>query len=135
MKLQRILCLLCFSLLAPGLVLAHAHLSASVPGKDAVVNEAPGVFELSFTEEVQLLKFAITGSNGKAVETEFTPSADAQQSFAVPLPMLGQDSYTVNWTILGDDGHRVEDSLSFTVDANAGAATEAVTEPHPEHSH
>lgn len=135
MKLLKSISLLGVSLFASTMVLAHAHLAASTPAQNSVVTEAPNAIELSFTEEVQLLKFAIAGSDGQAVATEFKPGVDAQKIFSVPLPMLEHDSYTVSWTILGDDGHRVEDNLSFTVDANASESAGKSVETHSEHSH
>ena len=130
MKLLRLLPLL--SVLVPGVLLAHAELKAATPGNGSIIHAAPAVLELSFTEEVQLLKLAISGINSKMIPTSFKPDPTAQTTFSVPLPAMKEDAYVVAWTILGKDGHQVEDKLTFIVDADAVESTGSTTESHSE---
>jgi methionine-rich copper-binding protein CopC len=98
---------------------AHTDLAGSTPANGAVMNHAPEKLELHFTEAVQLLKFSLTGSEAAAVATEFKAAADKLEHFEIALPALKEDSYTVSWSALGADGHLVEKTLAFTVDADA----------------
>jgi copper resistance protein C len=124
------------SVISPA-ALAHTDLASSSPIDGAVSNSAPPAIELNFNGDVQLLKLQIAGSNTGEVASAFKPSAAKQQSFVVALPALVEDTYTVNWTVLGADGHRVEKSFTFTVDAAAreqAGSTPAATS-HAEHAH
>src|SRR5688500_18236238 len=120
MKIFHLLPLLGACCFAPNLLFAHAELKQATPANGSIINEAPAELELGFTEEVQVLKLAIACIASKMVPTSFKPSATAQTTFSVPLPALEEDAYVVAFTILGKDGHQVEDKLTFIVD---GAAT------------
>jgi methionine-rich copper-binding protein CopC len=128
--------LLAISVLAPTLLFAHAKLTEARPADGAVVNASPETLTLTFSEEVQLLKVALTGNDNKELATDFAASAAKQTSFAVTLPELAQDSYTVNWTILGNDGHKVEGSYAFSVETDAAEKEgDTAEKTHTEHGH
>jgi copper resistance protein C len=128
--------LLAIGFLTPALTLAHAKLTEAKPADGALVNEAPDAIALTFNEEVQLLKVTVTGADDKEVATEFTASAAKQTGFAVALPELAKDTYTVTWTIVGDDGHKVDGSFVFSVDPDtAEKAGSTAAESHSEHGH
>jgi methionine-rich copper-binding protein CopC len=116
-------------LLASGLLRAHTHLETAVPADGAVLKAAPSAVELTFGEDVQLLKLQVTGATGAAVEMGFQASATASKTFSIPLPALAPSAYTVNWTVLGTDGHRIEGHFAFTVDP-AAAESAGATEHH-----
>lgn len=115
-------------MLSGNLLFAHADLSKSNPGDGAVANKPPQKIELAFTEDVRLLRFGIADSEGQVIATEFEPSAATSTEFAIAVPGLEQDSYIVNWAIMGADGHLVEKSFTFTVDANAQESSGSVPE-------
>ena len=128
--------LLSVSLLAPTLLFAHAKLTEASPANGAVANESPEALTLTFNEDVQLLKLTLTDTDNKTVATEFKPSSASQNSFIVALPELAKGAYTVNWTAMGDDGHKIEENYSFSIDASAPPTAGIVGEQsHTEHSH
>ena len=136
MKLLNKFFVLSISMFASSLLFAHAKLIEASPANGAVVNESPASITLSFNEDVQLLKVTLIGTDNKPVDTGFEASAASQTSFVVALPELAKDVYTVNWTIMGDDGHKVEEHYTFSVDAAAPAKTGSIGgESHAEHSH
>lgn len=110
--------LLASLMLLPLQVLAHTGLKTSSPADGATVQMAPENIELVFTADVRLIKMEIT-SNGQAVKTDFKPSATSAANFVVATPGLTDGSYTVNWAVIGADGHTVTNSFGFTVDASA----------------
>jgi methionine-rich copper-binding protein CopC len=114
---------------------AHTDLANSAPGNGAVMNDAPEEMELHFTEAVRLLKFSITGADGAQVETTFKPAADAVDHFAIPLPSLAEDSYTVHWSAMGGDDHLVEKTFTFTIDADAQETEGAAAPAASSHAH
>jgi methionine-rich copper-binding protein CopC len=134
MKFLRLLPLLGACCLTSSLLFAHAELKQANPANGSIVNEAPAELELVFTEEVQLLKLAISGIDGKMVATSFKPTAVSRTTFSVPLPALAKDAYVVAFTIIGKDGHQVENKLRFIVDAVAAESAGSPVTSHSEHS-
>ena len=51
--------------------------------------------------------------------TSFEASAEAMASFRLETPGMHPGAFTVNWAVIGADGHTVTNSYSFTVDPNA----------------
>jgi len=119
-------------LLASGLLRAHTHLEAAAPADGAVLNTAPATLDLTFGEDVQLLKLTVTDAAGAPQDLDFTPAAKAAKAFSIALPALAPSAYTVNWTVLGADGHRVEGEFAFALDP---AAEESAGEHAEHHGH
>jgi methionine-rich copper-binding protein CopC len=99
---------------------AHTHMSMSSPQNDETVS-SPSVMMLTFGDAVRLVRVSVTGANGE-LDIGFTPVADAQASFHMPMPFMAAGAYVVNWTAIGADGHSASDKFGFTVDPNAPAA-------------
>lgn len=129
MKFMKLLLIAALSL-ASSLLFAHTELETAKPADGAVVHKAPAALELTFTEEVQLLKLDVADAAGKAVATTFKASADSLKTFSVALPAMTPAAYKVSWTVLGKDGHRVEGSLGFTIDPNAAESAGGASEHH-----
>lgn len=118
-------------LLASSLLRAHTHLEAAAPADGAVLKAAPPAVELTFGDEVQLLKLELASATGATVAMDFQASGTASKTFSVSLPALAPSTYTVNWTVLGADGHRIEGRFAFTVDP--AAAESAGATGHHDH--
>jgi copper resistance protein C len=97
---------------------AHTALIEAVPGNGAVLREAPGHINLTFNGPVRLVKLELMGV-GHEMPTNFTASSEAKAAFMVETPGMHAGEFTVNWAVLGADGHTVADSYSFKVDPNA----------------
>lgn len=108
-------------LLAPLQALAHTHLEKSTPANEATLHAAPASIDLEFNGAVRLIKLEIT-SNGKALETGFKPAAETMAKFSIPTPGLTDGSYTVNWAVIGEDGHTVTNTFNFSVDSSVTAS-------------
>jgi methionine-rich copper-binding protein CopC len=116
--------LLCSTLLlASSLLRAHTHLETAVPADGAVLKAAPSTLELSFGEDVQLLKLDVANAAGVPQPLSFVAGATATKTFSIAVSPLAPAAYTVNWTVLGADGHRVEGHYSFTIDPAATEST------------
>lgn len=119
-------------LLLPLQVLAHTDLKVSAPADGAVLHAGPASVDLEFTANVRLIKLEIS-SNGQIVKTDFKPAAANASSYSVATPGLGEGSYTVNWAVIGEDGHTVTNTFAFTV--NAAAAESHGAAHGDEHAH
>ena len=134
MKLLCVFALSSLCCLIPEVLLAQAELKATIPANGTVIRAAPEALELSFSEDVQLLKLAVSGIESKMIPTSFKPTGTAQRTFSIPLPALGEDAYVVAWTVVGQDGHQTQDKLTFVVDADAAEKAGTTGESHIENN-
>jgi methionine-rich copper-binding protein CopC len=104
-----------------GSALAHSVLSASMPGDKATVT-APEKLELTFNEPVRVLRLTVVHGAAHQIEFGFTPSTEPTQTLSYELPVMMMGAHTVNWTVIGADGHTVTGSFGFTVSAEGAPA-------------
>ncbi len=101
-----------------GTVFAHTALKESVPAEGSMLNASPEQVQLSFTEDVRLLRLDVVAafeSAEKKVDLDFTPESTAKAEYSVPLPALSPGNYRVDWSVMGADGHAVQGSVAFSV--------------------
>ena len=120
MKLPATVRLLVFASLAIFFQLtaqAHTALTESTPGSDATVKAAPAHIDLVFNGPVKLIKLELMGV-GHEMPTKFEASTEAMATFRIETPGMHPGDFTVNWAVMGADGHTVANSYSFVVDPN-----------------
>jgi len=97
---------------------AHSKLETSTPPADAKLTENVSEVSLSFNENIDenLSTVKIKNEQDEAVEVaEVTVTGNNMVgTLAAPLPT---GSYTVEWKIVGGDGHPVDGTYNFEVDA------------------
>lgn len=108
-------------LMLPLQVLAHTGLKTSAPADGAALQAAPASIELEFTAAVRLIKLELS-SAGNALETGFKPTAESVAKYSVSTPGLAAGTYTVDWAVIGADGHTVTNSFSFSVAPSVAAS-------------
>ena len=94
---------------------AHTSLKDSVPTADAVLSGTPKELTLNFAKAVRLAKITLNEKLGGPVAIDFKPSVQASTIFSIILPLLSTGYYTVIWTVIGSDGHKVSGDFNFTV--------------------
>jgi len=97
--------------------LAHTSLQESTPASGATVKAAPAHIDLVFNEPVRLIKLELLGT-GHEMPTAFEASSEAKAMFRIVTPGMHPGNFTVNWAVIGADGHTVTNSYSFGVDPN-----------------
>ena len=104
--------------LAASTVWAHASLQASEPPAGSTLAAAPKQIRLHFNEALEpaFASVKLTGVDGKdvAVEKAAVDKADGKV-LVLSLPALPPGAYTVKWSAMGHDGHRMKGALGFTV--------------------
>ncbi len=112
-----ILVLICATLIAVPVALAHSHPVTMSPNKDSVVT-APAQVSVVFSEalEPKFSSLELKDSTGAVVskEASVVDPADAKHQ-TLKLPTLAPGVYTVHWITTALDGHRLEGSYNFTV--------------------
>jgi methionine-rich copper-binding protein CopC len=102
-------------LLLSGNAVAHARLTLAVPAADSVVAAAPATISLTFNETVMLITCKVVDAEGREVGE---PAMADGKTVRVPLKAgLGAGRYSVNYRVAGDDGHAMNGTMSFTVQA------------------
>ncbi|WP_433939394.1 copper homeostasis periplasmic binding protein CopC [Paenibacillus lautus] len=122
-------------LVFPTATWAHSKLESSTPAADAKITESVKEVNLSFNENIDenLSTLKVKNAQGEAVEvSEVKVNQNTMAgTLAAPLP---SGSYTVEWKIVGGDGHPVDGTYVFEVDApeaEAAPETPADTEETP----
>ena len=105
-------------LLAASPAFAHAALKVSAPQSGATV-AAPQTLSLTFSEKVRLTQVKLTAEGKDVSGVPVDRAAPAAPTFSVPLPKLAPAKYEVRWSALGDDGHPVNGTFTFTVSNTA----------------
>lgn len=96
---------------------AHTALTQSTPGDGATVKAAPAHIDLVFNTAVKLIKLELMGV-GHEMPTNFEANTEAAASYRIETPGMHPGNFTVNWAVIGEDGHTVINSYSFVVDPN-----------------
>jgi methionine-rich copper-binding protein CopC len=103
--------------LAGGAADAHPRLTSVWPSANAVVS-SPDIIRLNFTERLipKLSHIELTAADGKAVTaTGSTVGGDGRQLSIKPRTRLTPGRYTINWTAVSVDTHRVQGQSLFAV--------------------
>lgn len=113
---------------------AHDTLIEASPGQDATVKEVPTEVALTFSAEILDLptSIVVTAADG-AVVAEGTPAVDGPTARLTLPPALPNGAYDVTWSVVSSDGHRTDDSYTFTLAAadNQPPPTEPAAETAP----
>ncbi|WP_339773075.1 copper resistance CopC family protein [uncultured Paraglaciecola sp.] len=94
---------------------AHVGLKQTSPAQDAMLMDSPSELSLTFSGKVRLIKVSVSNDNQASVAFGFKPSADAAVTYQWPLPALATGTYGVDWTALGEDGHKMSGEYLFTL--------------------
>lgn len=104
----------------PGLALAHSHLKASDPDKNATLTAAPAHVTLTFSEPVELNFSAITliaPGKSRITSGQISHGKDGDaRVLEAPLTMAATTgTYIVEWRVLSADGHKMKGSFEFSI--------------------
>ena len=115
---------------------AHISLKQSTPAQEAMLMKSPEQLSLTFGGEVRLAKVIIKDEKNKSINFDFKPSSTPSTDFNWSLPSLAHGTYTVKWTVLGGDGHKMSDSFSFMVHkSESHKMMQEQSNTHSKHNH
>lgn len=125
-KIVSSLCALALAVTISAPALAHTHLTETNPADGATVTEAISTLTLQFDGQVGEGSFVeLTTSTGKEVEISSIEIGDDNMTATVAEP-LTNDNYMVDWSIISADGHPLQGSYTFTVDAPTVVEEDAI---------
>ncbi|HLW47946.1 MAG TPA: copper resistance CopC family protein [bacterium] len=107
-------------------VSGHALLRRAQPGPGAILQRAPDMATLTFTEEPEpaLSTIQVVDANGRVVSSGAAqPVAGDPLALSVPIRAAGHGVYTVSWrTVSRVDGHVTGGAFAFGVGVSPAAA-------------
>ncbi|MEK3805874.1 copper resistance CopC family protein [Bacillus sp. FSL H8-0547] len=118
-------------LIFPNAVMAHTHMTSSLPEKGSTVTEPLKTIELTFDTKIEPLSSMKLVKDGSEVPVEV--KAEGEKLIGTPQSELENGAYTAEWKIIGEDGHEMEGTLAFNVQQEA-AEEAPQTEEEPEDS-
>ncbi|HQY32968.1 copper resistance CopC family protein [Actinotalea sp.] len=106
---------------------AHDQLVGSDPPADAVVTTPPAAVTLTFSAELIDISATVL-ADGPAGALEVGPPtvAGTQVTAALPADLPG-GAYVVTWRVVSGDGHPIQGSFGFTIDAPVATAAPTPT--------
>jgi hypothetical protein len=106
------------ALMASATAWAHATLLESSPPKNAELAVAPKEVTLRFNEklEASFSNAKLFDRDGKQIATDKAALDAADPALLrLPVPALQSGGYTVEYAVVGHDGHRRKGEIRFTV--------------------
>lgn len=113
------LTLVLFLMLLPGAAFAHTGLESAVPADGDTVTSALDELVLTFETPIEpLSEMKVVNEEGNEMQIAdiVVKENTLTGKLSEPLP---NGTYTVNWTIVGEDGHTINNEYAFTVNAPA----------------
>ncbi|MCY9018922.1 copper resistance protein CopC [Priestia megaterium] len=116
------LLLACF-LAVPTVSFAHTHVQTTVPENGATVTTPLKEIKLTFETHIEKISTVTVTKDGQKISlaSQKVEGHDLIASLDQPLE---NGSYTVDWEIVGEDGHVMKDSIAFKVDVKDEAKEE-----------
>lgn len=102
-----------------GTALAHSPVNTSEPADGASLEVVPEALTLILAEPGRFMKVDVThttvdGSADHTMELEI-PSRDMTEMMEFTAPDMGAGTYLVEWRVLGEDGHAMDGTVTYTV--------------------
>lgn len=102
--------------------LAHGTLQRATPGDGDQLSAVPRELRLTFTEdvEVDLTRLALTGPGGRVALAPLELAPDSATVVVAGIEgSLVAGTYSVEWQVVGNDGHPVRGEYSFSIAPDA----------------
>lgn len=109
---------------------AHVELDKTIPAENAQLTNSPQQLELVYSSPVQMVRAKLLNADKQSINFGFRPSADALSEYTWKLPALKEGKYTVDWVVLGQDGHKMSGTYQFKI---TGEKNEKMD--HQQHNH
>lgn len=109
---------------------AHAQLVATSPASGQLVDEAPTVALVRFSEAVQVDddSLRLHDRRGERVDVGALERRDGGRALEVELPELEDGGYVLTWRVVSLDGHPISGGVSWRVGAGSAAVDASLLE-------
>ena len=114
-----ILFLFCTILFVPSIVSAHTSISSSNPAEGQVVTEELKQIILTYATTIEELSTMELLKDGNKLSFEEI-KIDNKQMIGTTSKPLDNGTYTIQWNIVGEDGHPIKGEINFVVQMDQG---------------
>ena len=98
---------------------AHTGLESSDPAEGSVLEEQSGDITLTFETPIEdASRFELQYQNGAIIPVD-QMEVDGDKMTGTITEPLENGNYAINWNIIGEDGHPMSGTISFTVEASS----------------
>lgn len=121
-----VLVIVCAGVVGAAPAMAHTDLESSSPNDGATLSEVPASIDLTFSESVlsEGAAIVVRTDTDTPVDVGAVTVDGATVSVAWPAD-ADSGRFNVAWRVVADDGHPIEGTLSFTIEAPSPAPTSA----------
>jgi methionine-rich copper-binding protein CopC len=95
---------------------AHSPLKTTTPADGTTISAVPTEISLGFKGKIRLTRVSVSKPDQASVDLDLSGSKGFISDYSIPFQLKGAGIYQVEWRGLGDDGHALNGSFSFTVD-------------------
>ena len=95
---------------------AHSPLKSTTPVHEAVIAQAPDEIRLNFGKAIRLTRLAVAHAEDKKMKLDLSGHDGFKKLYLVPFEGMGTGNYLIEWRGLGNDGHALNGTFSFTVE-------------------
>lgn len=95
---------------------AHSPLKSTTPANEAIMAEAPNEIRLNFGKDIRLTRLLVTHADEKTFKLDLSGHGGFTKLYLVPFQGKGDGSYLIEWRGLGEDGHALNGTFSFTIE-------------------
>jgi len=116
-RLRKLLATALFLLAATPMAFAHAHPTVSTPKPDSI-GPAPKVISVTFSEAIEpkFSSLKLVDAAGKSADSNASrPKPGDAKTLLLDVPSLAPGAYTVQWSNVSTDGHKLSGEYKFTV--------------------
>lgn len=95
---------------------AHVGITSTTPTDGATLAESPTEISMNFSGQVRLAKVMLHSDDGKMHPIDFSMSMTPKAAYEIAVKNnLSPGGYTVYWTAMGGDSHKISGDFSFKV--------------------
>lgn len=114
-------------LMIPNFASAHSTLTASFPAEGETVTEPLTEVHLTFSAGIEQGSTMVLTQQEETIEFTEIILTDTEMTGTLPAE-LADGAYLVEWTVLSADGHPLEGSYTFELDADIAAEEQEAQE-------
>lgn len=98
---------------------AHSPVNTSNPADGASLETVPETLTLMLAEPGRFMMVQVThtssGTSTSHMQVLDIPSRDMTEMMEFSAPDFGAGTYVVEWRVLGEDGHAMDGTVTYTV--------------------
>ncbi len=114
-RFLKLLTLVSFGTFVFSQALAHSDIEMTIPDNEAILEEVPETITIHMASKVRLTKVEMQYEDHPIVKIDISEYKKFHTEFTLTIETMGAGIYDIFWRALGQDGHPLKGSFTFTV--------------------